>query len=123
MSLKEIPIGQLVVVRWKDILWVEKIIREEDIERVTPVFETVGKIAHCKRGLLVIRPEWGIFKEYEDYEGEAGNTTQIIPMGCVEAIYECKVGKKFWTAPKVKDEVIGEPGRGMVGPSSVVDPK
>ena len=105
MQIRDIPKGTLVVVRWKDILWAEQHVRDEDIERTSPMFETVGKWVGAKRGLVVIKPEWGLMTDYEEYEGEAGQTSQIMPAGCIEAIYECKIGKRIYKSPPIKDEV------------------
>ena len=121
MQIRDIPKGTLVVVRWKDILWAEHPVRDEDIERTCPIFETVGRWVGAKRGLIVLKPEWGLMKDYDEYEGEAGQTSQIMPAGCIEAIYECKIGKRIYKAPTIKDEVETTDGASLAGTSRVSD--
>lgn len=105
-ALSKISPGKLVLVRWRDIVWSKKGIDDEDIEHVSPQFELIGKFKCVKRGIAAIQVEWGLLKDYEDeYDGDAGNEMQIMPVGCIELVREVKLGKTLYK----KDETTKEP--------------
>ena len=98
MNINDINPEKLVLIRWRDIVLSNKSFLDEDIERISPQFELVGRIKAVRRGLAVIQMEWGLMKDYEDeYDGDAGKETQIIPVGCIELVREVKLGKTLYT--------------------------
>lgn len=111
MKLNDLPQDKLVLIRWKDILEYhgsDDTYDPEDYPRKCPTFELVGFIKYIKRGIVVIRPERGIMMDDEDAsDGYSGRSSQLIPAGAIESVYELKIGKKIYSNPIYsKDEKV-----------------
>lgn len=110
MRLADIPHDKILLVRWRDIIEFHsreqaEIQDEDDYERVVPIVESLGRIVGVRRGMIALEPEWHIMKDHKEYEGHAGETVQLMPVGCIEAVYEMKIGKKIYKNPLFEDEV------------------
>jgi len=114
LKLNDLPIDKLVLIRWKDIIEYHQsddTYDPDDYSRKCPTFELVGWVKHLRRGILVVRPERGLTMDDEDgSEGFSGRSSQLIPAGCVDSVYELKIGKKLYSNPLYKDEVDGRAG-------------
>ena len=113
MNINEINPEKLVLIRWQDIVYFAKGMHPEDTiddMAATAMLEIVGRITHVYRGIVVVQVEWPVMshEKYDD-EGEAGRSTQLIPVGCVMSVHELKVGKKLYI--KEPDEDGGRSGR------------
>ena len=117
MRLEEIPKEKILLVKWRDVVEFgskekEGIKDVDDFERVTPIVESVGKIFGVKRGMVALQPEWCPMKDHQDYEGNTGESIQLMPAGCIEAVYELKVGKRLYKNPQFEEDEKDAAGPG-----------
>ena len=102
MKIVDIPTDRPVLIRWKDIIEYhgsDDTFDPDDYPRKSPTFEVAGIVKYIKRGIVVVSTEWGLSESDEAGDGFSGRSTQLIPAGCIEAVYELKIGKKLYTNP------------------------
>ncbi len=109
--VQDISHDKILLIKWRDILELHNkegldVKDEDDYDRVSPTVESVGKIFGVKRGMVALQPEWCPMKDHQDYEGSTGETIQLMPVGCIESIYELKIGKKLYKNPDFEDTEV-----------------
>ena len=116
MKITNIPKDKLLLLRWKDILELhdggsdEGLVRdEEDYDRLVPILELMGRIKTVRRGIIVVETEWNLMKDYDEYSG-SGPSTQLIPIGCIDSIFELKIGKCIYQNPDYREEPVKKDG-------------
>lgn len=112
MKVADIPREKLLLIRWKDILELhlsDDAIDDEDYERRMPVMELVGRIKTIRRGIVVVETEWSLMKDFDEYKGEGGST-QLMPIGCIDSVFELKIGKRLYQNPDYREEAKKDAG-------------
>ena len=113
-KIHEIDPDKLVLIRWRDIVELKDGLEPrdrdtDDLDAILPVIETPGKVIKVARGIAVVKTEWQLNTRADyAFEGHAGCSTQLVPVGCIDAIYEIKIGKKIYAAPKEEEKTHGQ---------------